>query len=348
VYSLASFFQFDPLLAVCLARLRSYSLFRGSVQSAVIAFVHVARNPAPHGLSQVIEEFFACLLVNGYKEPTLLAKLPFYILQRVLIHGHFLLEGGEFDRFSLLQQVIRGMTTVKDEPLEGEASAAKRAKHTHEDSTSDALSGGLAGFWRFEFFTCKQLKSLQDSLFYGDVVNKAVWQKDMIHVLLTEAKWGDVSSFKGYRHCLKIKDPRTAAATDPPALRSFGVPLGVPLTEPSAPRRVAGIAFDAYGSSWKVWITCTNSHRWDSYDLFVVRDAPSQASEFYDRVPKRRFSINFAILKSSKQPVAMQIVDDFIVNRCSSKGFRIQEGITEECVMDGHIFVSLELCPDIS
>mmetsp|Transcript_31745 Transcript_31745/g.51229 ORF Transcript_31745/g.51229 Transcript_31745/m.51229 type:complete len:463 (-) Transcript_31745:510-1898(-) len=357
VVSLASYFQLDALMTTCLTR---FEVLGYTIENAVEVFVHLARNPLPPRMDPIINIFKTCLLLHGPKNPSHLVRLPMEILSETLNCPYLVLEGGEYERYLLVEKVIGEM---KDE------SSSKRARTSAEGSISrQSPRLSLAHCLRFEFFTSKQLRQVRNVEGYSDGANEAVWQRNFLQGFVKEPLWAehDVKSLRGYRYCLKIKDLKTAALASithasipyafgrsvPSSQPAFGFTFGaVPLPSPdNSDPIVSSDPFEAYGCSWTVDVRCPsvvarqNIQKPASDGIRVLRDPVSDSSELCDsKHLRRRFNVKVIVMRPlDKEPVASNLI-----LYGNPQGF-MEKGLSvAECLIDGHLFIALEFCPMI-
>mmetsp|Transcript_18221 Transcript_18221/g.29938 ORF Transcript_18221/g.29938 Transcript_18221/m.29938 type:complete len:407 (+) Transcript_18221:61-1281(+) len=192
-----------------------------TLDAAVHFFQYAEKRENRPSLEAVRKECERLIWTRGQTRPDLLASLP--DLNSFLSSDKFMVDGGEYERFKLIEEIAKEKKKMMTEENGGER-PAKRLKQGRE-STSNLRSVGC----RLEFLSMEQLEPLR-GLQDPDII-EALWTRCAIQSALEvpTPKAADHKGLRYYRFCAKLS--RGAYSN---------------LTQSQE--------FDAYGSRWKIEI----------------------------------------------------------------------------------------------
>mmetsp|Transcript_45609 Transcript_45609/g.74348 ORF Transcript_45609/g.74348 Transcript_45609/m.74348 type:complete len:466 (+) Transcript_45609:214-1611(+) len=239
IHAAASFFQIEHLLQRCVKRLTEFV----NTESAPDIYGYFWNTEKP-GAGSVLDKCKVCLLRQALQKPTSLARLPLDAVVEILHSDALILEGGEYERFLLVDKVVKeiealtifegGETLVKEEWVKlkrtgrgikaesdgaslefdekeysSSVSSPKRSLgHLSFRSCDDNLSfvrQQLYGCCRLEFITAKQLLDHEgSSKELDDLIYKAAFQKEYIRFILKGERPLLRNRLRPYRCCVVL------------------------------------------------------------------------------------------------------------------------------------------------
>eukprot|EP00276_Gloeochaete_wittrockiana_P012967 CAMPEP_0184373116 /NCGR_PEP_ID=MMETSP1089-20130417/164317_1 /TAXON_ID=38269 ORGANISM="Gloeochaete wittrockiana, Strain SAG46.84" /NCGR_SAMPLE_ID=MMETSP1089 /ASSEMBLY_ACC=CAM_ASM_000445 /LENGTH=457 /DNA_ID=CAMNT_0026716027 /DNA_START=26 /DNA_END=1399 /DNA_ORIENTATION=+ len=253
VHNLASFLQLEEMASAAVEK----SCQLVSVETAV-EFFNQNENRCLHpGLIDLEKKCRAKLLLEGYTRPDLLAQV--HCLEEILQNVAFMVDGGEYKRALLIQEIIKATGTLPHKTRQNHAKRARKGL---------CYSSLRQSCCRLEFLTMKQFQihfqssrsRLEPNL--GD----CFWRRLCIQSVLSipNPKAADYPDLRPYRHCIKLKKPASGTSA-------------------------SAEAFDAYGSSWKALSDWKEERK---VMFALVRNLPS-CKELNDQQNNRKFDIAF-------------------------------------------------------
>jgi len=252
-HSLSSFLQLEEMASAAVEK----SCQLVSVETAV-EFFNQNENRCLHpGLIDLEKKCRAKLLLEGYTRPDLLAQV--HCLEEILQNVAFMVDGGEYKRALLIQEIIKATGTLPHKTRQNHAKRARKGL---------CYSSLRQSCCRLEFLTMKQFQihfqssrsRLEPNL--GD----CFWRRLCIQSVLSipNPKAADYPDLRPYRHCIKLKKPASGTSA-------------------------SAEAFDAYGSSWKALSDWKEERK---VMFALVRNLPS-CKELNDQQNNRKFDIAF-------------------------------------------------------
>jgi len=196
VISIAGFLQLEEMASTASSKTKQ---LLSNVEAAADFLCSVTDRCLAPGLESLEKKCREKLLLQGYTRPDLLAQVP--CLEEILEHDLFFVDGGEYERAKLIEEIIK----IRNSSIE--TAKGKGAKRTRKGVTKKDLSFETRlreQCCRLEFLTKQELET--DSfltLFKSDIGN-CIWRRICVQsaISLPAPQRADFRALRHHRQCL--------------------------------------------------------------------------------------------------------------------------------------------------